>query len=509
MPICSVKGCAREAYEGGKCLFHCDKESWYDKDKYDNKNWKKSEEKCKKFWEKFREELRRNEDSDEIKRHSFAGINFPAGNFSSADFKEFNKPFDFHNCWFLGLFSFSGNIFNGSVTFYDSSFYDGVSFGECSFLSKRGQAKVSLIFSNTKFLRKLLIHDVKCEFLAFKMVEIQADSSIFFSSHNKTECFVALDGKSIGNAVLRINTSLKPFLSDDCLESDLKIRFESVVFAKEQRLCCESVDFVSCVFEKTVYIEGKDDLQERIVMGRIAFFNPTFAEKAKVFLNDLAVKTLELKNFVNNAEIFRFTDVKVVEEISFSSSNLSSVEFSNFDISYPKAITLKNVFFIGATGNAILNNVKWGEDLVSRLIDPTRDTLRQLKHSNDLQGNYIEGNKFYALEMDKYRREKKPLLQKIIFFVGRYSSNFSQNWLLPIFWFFVFGFLLFLWNEKVVVLADFGLNFLSFINPFNTSGVSCEGGTTEVTLPFVLFKLISVFLGYQLVTSLRHYTKRR
>lgn len=66
-----------------------------------------------------------------------------------------------------------------------------------------------------------------------------------------------------------------------------------------------------------------------------------------------------------------------------------------------------------------------------------RETFRVIKHSFDAVGNHIEANRYYALEMDSYRRELAKggaRLERFLLWFNHISSNHGQNYLLPIIW---------------------------------------------------------------------------
>lgn len=76
-----------------------------------------------------------------------------------------------------------------------------------------------------------------------------------------------------------------------------------------------------------------------------------------------------------------------------------------------------------------------------------RETFRIIKHSFDIVGNYLEANRFFALEMEKNKDDliknskkshssskeegKKTKSDLIIFRFNQFFSNFGQSWLRP------------------------------------------------------------------------------
>lgn len=152
-----------------------------------------------------------------------------------------------------------------------------------------------------------------------------------------------------------------------------------------------------------------------------------------------------------------------------------------------------------------------------------RETYRIIKHSFDKIGNHIEANRFYAKEMDKYQQslKDKPISQeKIIFWLNKYSSNFGQSYLLPIFWIAVFTGIYYLiiqgyesetlysfylpWNEKINFFAtklnDVASNVIPFKNLMKESK-----GYEFITL---IFYVILASLIWQTIVALKRYTQR-
>ena len=83
-----------------------------------------------------------------------------------------------------------------------------------------------------------------------------------------------------------------------------------------------------------------------------------------------------------------------------------------------------------------------------------------MKHVNDQQGNYIQANKFYSLEMEKYGEEVsafKNFKEWLVFVISKNLSNFSQDWTAPIAWFLFMS--VFIYNIlTIVTLSNFHSN---------------------------------------------------
>ncbi|MDA3886008.1 MAG: hypothetical protein PF638_10495 [Candidatus Delongbacteria bacterium] len=284
-----------------------------------------------------------------------------------------------------------------------------------------------------------------------------------------------------------------------------------------------------------------------------------FYENSIVDITYVGAKYFKLKDIYNYSKTFQIRDIEIQNEFIIEGTSINSLIFIDCNFAKTKKLALKSM----SLQNIIFDNINWGK-INSDHIDANRDAIRQLKHSNDLQGNYIQANKFYALEMEKYGEEikdSKNYLEKAIFLISKNLSNFSQNWLLPIFWFiflysFLFDFLIlknnaFDFNTSSVFISisillskialaskiitsntrkwlfitvfiiaaqvtifsiinwDGNLfnEYFWLFNPFNTK---TEGDSDMYEkIVFIIYKLFTILVGYHLVTALRFHTRRK
>lgn len=150
-----------------------------------------------------------------------------------------------------------------------------------------------------------------------------------------------------------------------------------------------------------------------------------------------------------------------------------------------------------------------------------RETLRIIKHSFDKIGNHIEANKFFILEMSKYKQGlsgKRTSPEKIIFWLNEKSSKFGQSYILPILWIITFSviyYLLILGHES---------NLLYKLAPPINNIISCVSdilnGIASNIIPFnklvregmefvsLLFYVIFASLIWQTIVAVKRYTRR-
>jgi hypothetical protein len=153
-----------------------------------------------------------------------------------------------------------------------------------------------------------------------------------------------------------------------------------------------------------------------------------------------------------------------------------------------------------------------------------RETFRIIKHSFDKIGNYIDGNKFFSLEMKKYREtlKQKPLLgnfqEKLVFYFNESISNFGQSYLKPIFWIIILSIIYYM------IILGYEKNLLyNIYEPFNDTIEFITfhlNNATKNILPFkkilkenmefvsLLFYILYSILIWQTIVALKRYTKR-
>jgi hypothetical protein len=134
-----------------------------------------------------------------------------------------------------------------------------------------------------------------------------------------------------------------------------------------------------------------------------------------------------------------------------------------------------------------------------------RETFRLIKHSFDSIGNTIEANKYYALEMDKLYSEltwKNNFSEKLLLSINKYTSNFGQNWWLPIVWMLGFSSLFYALRQYDPFDFPFLNGIASFIIPYQ--GII---GTTHQMSKLLTSILFGVLI-YQTTVALKRKTRR-
>jgi len=307
------------------------------------------------------------------------------------------KSIDFTNSW-------GQLIFDKKTNFKDSIFLDIANFSDITFQNE-------VYFHGSTFKDRAHFVDSKFQNGAYLGYSIFERNVIFFQ------------------------TTFEQKLSFDHSTFQNEVEFLNTIFQDE-------VSFYYSVFQGKVLF--KDSSNEKFEKNCFNFYYTKFSNNSYLDFRDCDIKSIIIENLQNYSNFVKFTNIKILENLILKNSNLTKIEFHNLNLTKCKT-AIENVSFIGHSGFTIFNNVKWGKNIIGN-----RDTFRQLKYVNDQQGNIIEANKFYSIEMKKYKEDLKKenckthWQDKIIFCINEKVSNFSQSWLRPLICFFIIGLFFFL-----------------------------------------------------------------
>ena len=267
------------------------------------------------------------------------------------------------------------------------------------------------------------------------------------------------------------------------------------------------IRFFECVFL------GNCNLTQ---INELIFENCTF--KANVFISP-------------KCEVILFFNCHTIKHFSFHQLSPNFPEIINLkkliikDSSF-KILSLQKVNF--RPDSEVI--IEWSENIIA-----DRDTFRQLKLVNDLQGNHIHANRFYSLEMKEYKKELnekfrikgkdnkyKVLWYKFtnrdywVFKISEISSDFSNNWLKPLILLLFVSILFFSLSSMVENANKFSFdlktfnfsfwksNFIKFIEYSNFFNTKAKGNIVI----WIIHRIISLYLIYQFIIAARRQTKR-
>ena len=572
--ICLHPDCKRVVFENkDKCILHCEKDDWYSSE---SEKW--DEDKVREFWRVVYDLWGRGKSLEKVFFPPVNDSDKLSNNFSSnlrtknGILFEFNKLLKISDSTFLGdfklsyKFKFEGFFFinvkflgdfeiNHATVNANLYFKDVIFFKKSNFVLLRNK---KLEFFKTSFKKTLNIFELK----DVKEVTITDNSEI-----NKVilrDCSIeSLDLGNVGNQ----NTKISQIsICNSFIKSILIRNLENKIDIISLRNTDFNILEIKGLKElHSLYIADTsaclDFFQcEKVNINNLNFSSFNVFNSNTIFFKTVNVNVFNINRLIGTPKFVSFNDFRIEDKFVIKDSNLSNFEFHDANISKANK-TFKNISFISNKGNTIFNGVIWGDISKKFDIATHRDTYRQLKYANEQQGNFIEANKFYSAEMEAYKNELfhntkllEKLLDKIIFFLNNIISNFSQNWGLPLLWYFIFGFtfaflyysdfeiishysipacMFFVWSglfffieyfkydstkfSIISLLLSSCLNyfhnvrnssisqFITFVNPFNTSGL--EGNEARL-IWWILFRMISVFAIYQFIISLRRQTRR-
>lgn len=481
-------------------------------EKEKERNWKNSKDKVKKFWEEIRNKIISNQ---AVNEYNFIGFVFPEFEktfpvLSTISFNDIEEIITKNNEKVYRLKKGVGDInfwkagkelvFDKTVNFNESIFQGSANFSYLTFKEK-------LFFNNSVFQDKA----------HFKYSFFHNRVHFWYTSFNNA---VSFSYSNFKNGCHYSNATFKNIVWFHELISQKDFSFGSSTFENRVDFYNSSlkdkISFKNSTFQSIVSFSH---LNQKEITTKdkniLILYRTTFYKKSYIDFNNCEIKSIKIENLQNYSNFVKFTNIKILENLTLRNSNLTKIEFHNLNLTECKT-EIENVSFIGHSGFTIFNNVKWGKN-----IKGNRDTFRQLKYVNDKQGNIIEANKFYSIEMKKYKEDLKEesckthCQDKIVFFINEKVSNFSQSWLRPLIWFFIVGLFFFLLSyiDKInsvtytnISLKNIGYNineFFKFINPFKTVN------NNDFSVWWLLNKILSVYIIYQFIVSLRKQTRRK
>ena len=165
-------------------------------------------------------------------------------------------------------------------------------------------------------------------------------------------------------------------------------------------------DFFNSIFKEGI---NKDNPQDKSINFRELNF------KGLSLFGDCAFHELLKFQYVTFEDFSHFRRAKFLKGLDLDYTNIQK-EMNFFDIE--------------------------GLDSQNSRRNTSQETYRIIKHNFSKIGNTIEANKYHALELGKHNKNvwrRGKIIDGIVSFLFWITSNFSQNWLLPLGWMFVVG----------------------------------------------------------------------
>ncbi|WP_165722099.1 MULTISPECIES: hypothetical protein [unclassified Pseudoalteromonas] len=290
------------------------------------------------------------------------------------------------------------------------------------------------------------------------------------------------------------------------------------------------LNLVNCEFEGELSLNKSE-------VGTLKIYGIVF--KGKVELKECVIKYTLISN-VNFKSLFdayktKFNHFKMNQSIFDDFSGFEKCEFGCIDNTCLEKIEFEYVTFLNFTNfrkakfyNGLdfeHTNLKESPNFLNAEINyknTNRETFRIIKHSFDKIGNQIEANKYFALEMKKYKEElkaKKGLsAEKAVLWLNESISNFGSSIFTPLFlmvmtsviyYFSILGYennyLYKIYeplNEYIICIANIGNTFAKGIPPY---GRFLKEGMEFVTL---IYHILFLTFTWHFLVAVKRCTKR-
>ncbi len=280
---------------------------------------------------------------------------------------------------------------------------------------------------------------------------------------------------------------------------------------KEERLSLNNSQFSDCNFRKELVLEYVDVKAPLFNNGDyfkgsakyLKVYHCTFEEESRFVLNQFNIEIVNMQSsvfhdkfeFKNNcinefvldncnfksisdfygthfknfkAKKAIFDDFTGFEECEFGKENeIANKEYiAEFKyVTFLNTINFRNTHFYDGL-NITHANFSTQPNFLNAVLDPVftdRETFRSIKNSLDSVGNYLDANKYFALEMQKYKDElstqEGKKAEKVLFFFNEKISNFGQDYWRSLRIFLYSAFIYF------VLYLGYEFNWLYSINP--------------------------------------------
>jgi len=380
-------------------------------------------------------------------------ITFVDSSFSSANFEDstFKNEVSFENINMSGVSNFKNTTFKEEANFENGSFSD-VDFTESTFekdalftgreiksnaefsaITVKGKANFDVNniggvanFSDSTFEKEVTFKDVEILGEA-DFRKCKSKSSINFNSC-KFYKSVYFNNAEVDD----IDFSDTKFFHDDNDESNYDLEFKNGKYG--------IVNFSNSFI-------GQDLTAKESSFKSIKFNNFNLTQWGSIEFRNLKIDDFIFNKYVNESEKVLFDFVTVNNKLEIKDVSFDEERFNHFNL-LKAEVEIENSAF----NDNFFNSVKWGT-ISERRYTASRDIFRQLKFYSEQQKNFIDADGFYSLEMKERKKELREeskdlttwsdkieyLSQTMVFYMHEKTSDFSQNWMLPIYWLLILG----------------------------------------------------------------------
>ncbi|MBL4682455.1 MAG: hypothetical protein JKY88_17270 [Pseudomonadales bacterium] len=312
----------------------------------------------------------------------------------------------------------------------------------------------------------------------------------------------------------------------------------------------KQVSFIRIEFEESIYKNDEDyeqNLNQLVIenckftgrfllnksnINRLLIKNSEFYEKFE--LKENVIEDIELIN-VNYKKLFdaydtKFKQFKISRSIFDDFTGFEKCEFGKENDVNGKVTEFEYATFLHFANfrkakfyNGLdfeHTNLKEPLNFLGAEINDkktNRETYRILKHSFDKIGNQIEANKYFSLEMKKYKEELKESSSKSELFIYRVNekiSNFGASYLKPAFLMLASAFIYYLLVKGyecnlLYIFIEPGNGFINEVNLF-AKGIPPYGKLLKEGMEFItlMFHLFFLTCTWQFIVAVKRRTKR-
>ena len=547
--------CGREVYDGGDtCIFHCEKNGW---GKY----------KISLFWSNLKEAKVNGDYSNFIfpehriknnngffdkavtfKNVTFLGeVNFSDSNIKNIDFSNtvFLKNIICKNTKFDGNINFSSIDVSGDIFFHKTIFKNKAKYLKCNFRNK-------VTFSQCTFEQgitfKNSIFKKKTEFL-----KINSEKSMEFKNTTfEYKLFINSYGKEKKQKKNNFKIDFYKAKIYDLMLINLKNTY---------------LDFSNTTIDGYLSISERDESNidnKHVIISTLKLNKTHFKRDSKIRFKNLSIDNFILDGYTNHSQNIRFRNLILRKNVLLKDIDFKYEKFLNIDFSLVKKIEFryinfsKNIFEDIQWGNLEHKRFNGSEKNYRELKDFSEEK-RNFKNSD---GFYIlelkkrKENLYNKLKESNIFNKIKLFFNDILILeINEKTSNYTQNWLLPFFWILTLGMLIIITNtfqnyfksDVEIVYIKILLAYLiidiidtlnklkihmlwllfplilfiniaffngdithyldklvEYINPFKIlKPIVMNGSIKTIDFQHFIYGLVILFLGYQLLMSIR------
>jgi hypothetical protein len=454
---CSHPKCSFDVYRSNKCVFHCEKDDWFEINKEGGQDWSKSREQVEYFWEQLQSRFTK------LGRYIFNDFIFPV----------FPKKCIFDN----DIYSVSSETDEHTVV-------------------------------NTKVLFEACIFSDMAKFSGFKFEkEVKFDACTFHKGLLLNSCIfeqkLSFPWSSLKNNFSMHRVELRGYVG-----------FEN---STQENL---ELDFIDVFFVDNFFFFSKIPLDSKVnAVKKFYMYESYISDKVTVSFNfeKSQLESFEINN-CNNFGTLKLSDIKVNNEVIIKKTNLGKALFINADFEKSKIVLSTNSIVDSIWNNIKWGNksrieANRGE---FRQLKFAYDKQADYIEANEF---YALEMREREKELTSQKCSEDWWVFKIGGCVSNHSQSWLKafGWILG---FGIFMFFWYQWRTDKYILdidalfdyqryysgiVGFFDDFAKFMNPFSKK---IDNGSTTGYAVWLLHKVFSSFLIYHFIVSLRRNTKR-